>query len=263
MCKCLTMGYKTNLGQLIFSNEIKEVASEFLQKHKAIKDFLFMRSYSDGSRSAVGTNPEHVEKSIVFKKIKEDNSLILTEMDLPKLLFFQDIIDTCPSSAKYIYIEELNLLKSFNITQELIYNKYVSKDYIDTFSFYTHLPICKANIYFLNNLNEIEKFSTFFYAKAHSILKHALSRRIVSPKKSQKNYNERLNPLTKLSPQEIMVYQGIIEGLSSKEIGKHLNLSFRTVEHYTENVKNKFNALYKKDLMKSRQGYSAPRSGDF
>lgn len=52
-----------------------------------------------------------------------------------------------------------------------------------------------------------------------------------------------------LSKREIDCAKLLLSGLTSKEIGSHLNLSYRTIEDYISSLKRKFNARNKSDLI--------------
>jgi DNA-binding CsgD family transcriptional regulator len=52
-----------------------------------------------------------------------------------------------------------------------------------------------------------------------------------------------------LSKRELDCAKLLLSGLTSKEIGSHLNLSYRTIEDYISSLKRKFNARNKSDLI--------------
>lgn len=52
-----------------------------------------------------------------------------------------------------------------------------------------------------------------------------------------------------LSKRELDCVKLLLSGLTSKEIGSHLNLSYRTIEDYISSLKRKFNARNKSDLI--------------
>jgi len=51
-----------------------------------------------------------------------------------------------------------------------------------------------------------------------------------------------------LSPRERECVKLLLKGKSAKESGRILDLSFRTVEHYIENIKHKFQCRYKDEI---------------
>lgn len=59
----------------------------------------------------------------------------------------------------------------------------------------------------------------------------------------------------KLTKQEEKILYLIGKGRTYKMIGKLLNLSARTVEHYTENIKVKFNVHHRSELIEISQTY--------
>lgn len=54
----------------------------------------------------------------------------------------------------------------------------------------------------------------------------------------------------KVSNQERHVSKFLVQGKTSKEIGRELGLSYRTVEHYVDNIKNKFGLKRKAELVR-------------
>lgn len=52
-----------------------------------------------------------------------------------------------------------------------------------------------------------------------------------------------------LSKRELDCATLLLHGLTSKEIGSHLSLSYRTIEDYINSLKRKLNARNKSDLI--------------
>ncbi len=59
---------------------------------------------------------------------------------------------------------------------------------------------------------------------------------------------DEIKKVSLLSPRERECVKLLLKGKSAKESGRILGLSFRTVEHYIENIKNKFNCQYKNEI---------------
>lgn len=57
------------------------------------------------------------------------------------------------------------------------------------------------------------------------------------------------NPFPKLAKREIECLYFMIRGMTAKQIGKLLNLSFRTIETYIENMKLKLNCCNRSELI--------------
>lgn len=56
-------------------------------------------------------------------------------------------------------------------------------------------------------------------------------------------------PELKLSKRELDCAALLLNGLTSKEIGSHLSLSYRTIEDYINSLKRKLNARNKSELI--------------
>ncbi|WP_445665516.1 response regulator transcription factor [Fodinibius sp. AD559] len=78
--------------------------------------------------------------------------------------------------------------------------------------------------------------------------------------RSTGNSSEYINLLKKLTPREVEILEEVAKGRTSKEIGEILNLSYRTVQKYRQNICEKlgikgYRALFKWCLkhMKDRE----------
>ena len=139
---------------------------------------------------------------------------------------------------------------NYAISQELTYVKKFGNNYVDQMSFYCNLPLNEANTFFINIFDDIKKFTAYFYIKAQLLLREAALYRIIPATRNVKINNHYSNPyeLYELSKKEILLCQYLAKNLTAKEIAKTLNLSFRTVEHHTDRIKNKLNVSTKREL---------------
>ncbi len=66
-----------------------------------------------------------------------------------------------------------------------------------------------------------------------------------------------MNNKIKLPKRQEQVLQYLIRGKSAKLIAKEMNVSFRTIQHYTEILKNKFHCKTKIELIETafNQGF--------
>ncbi len=127
------------------------------------------------------------------------------------------------------------------------------------------------NIY-INNLELIKNFTDYFHAETTRLMKEAEQSLIQIQLKNSENqtfeniYNcdfseikqlfkitkptEKDILLAKLSPREIDCVELILQGKTAKEIARHLNLSYRTVEFYLNNLRQKTGSRNKFELIK-------------
>lgn len=144
-------GFKVSLAKkeiytLESIDDVRQVAAPYLENYPIIKNIIFMRGFSDGSRAILTTNGKLIEGSHVLKP--ETQKYCLTDLDLPEYQFFCDIINTELSGLKKVYDEECRIQKEkFNITQELIFVR-KHQGYVDHFSFSTEAPTNQATIFF-------------------------------------------------------------------------------------------------------------------
>lgn len=84
----------------------------------------------------------------------------------------------------------------------------------------------------------------------------SLSIKQLFPKKI--HTNKPISKPTQLSPREISCIKYLLKGKTAKEIAKHLNLSYRTIEYYLENIRSKTGCRNKYELIAHFSPYSVP-----
>lgn len=125
------------------------------------------------------------------------------------------------------------------------------------------------NIY-LNHPNLLKSFSSYFKKSMGDLLinmkeagssllelkgRDFLRKQPISPKTDPTAYLAYLKDLgvasgvEKLSPREKECLQLLIENKSAKETGDALGLSYRTIEYYFENIKNKLSCSSKQEVL--------------
>lgn len=170
-------------------------------------------------------------------------------------------------------IEEAN--KYFNIDQWLMINK-AKKTYVESFGFATHSGNDSIVEYYLNHQDILEQFGLYFKEKAKELItcseksmlytenteflekEHSENRNVDQTKnllndfliKKQylvENYSQKTVSITKI---EFIILHYLSLGLSAKQIGNRMDISFRTVETHMSQIKFKLVAKNKADLIK-------------
>ena len=150
---------------------------------------------------------------------------------------------------------------------------YITQDYIE-FGSFTFNRNYNGNInFFINHLDTLAKFFSYFKLVAKDIINCADRKKLaiypagvstdlfysgaidqnekrfyesMYSKKEQLLHSKESN--IKLSPREWQCIQGIKLGKSYKELANDLSLSYRTVESYINNIKNKTGKIYKSEI---------------
>lgn len=226
--------------------------------------FQYSRIYYDGRRVELATNPEHLYMAFVEKPYMRQvfTPSLTTKKD--KYLYIPSWIESLPDDAKIPLTHQLNLHKElFNIGNEfsILYDRedINSEKYREVFHFFFSKDDYTAINRCLNNISVLENFCEYFVKSAEKLISSAEKDPIVksqyqtdisfinnkkhNPKKFLSNQavsgKENIN-LSILSKRELDCVYFITRGFTSKQIGKKLNLSHRTIETYIENIKNKF-----------------------
>ena len=149
---------------------------------------------------------------------------------------------------------------------------YKTQEYTENFTFAFGRNACNKTNFFVNNLDLLQKFCTYFRIAAKNLIncsdksKLAISKHQfpnsffsqeskITDEKKQKllNFLEQSTFQNahnmKFSRREFECIKYLARGYSMKEIGQILSLSPRTVESYLENVKNKTNCHFKSQII--------------
>lgn len=164
------------------------------------------------------------------------------------------------------------LVNNFQITP-LIGFCQRNKDSVEFYGFWGRSDhSCTFSQVYLNYSNLLKIFTTYFKEKCRQILESdtvpylSLSdlfgtEFVSSHGHKTKNdldaickylrevgFSNEIDKVNLLSHQERECVKLLLKGKSAKETASSLELSFRTVEHYLDNVKNKFNCQYKNEI---------------
>lgn len=164
-----------------------------------------------------------------------------------------------------------DLINYFNISNLVMLYK-IHKDYTECCHFGASAVNYKAQHLFINNRDLLERFIAYFREQARDLIKKATLQPIIIPDQYKRDFNSHppiilpqdrnefinstriLTPsqqpcdisLSKRETESLYLYT---RGKTSKEIGKILQLSNRTVENYLQNIKCKFGVTTKAELI--------------
>lgn len=243
------------------SSEVAKICDEIL-KDLSITFFNYIKIHHDGSRSMLTNNASWIEY-FYKQRLYESDAAIDVEYLLPKGYFLWSELrtyDPAFSDGREFFNIDNGL--SFVIKQKKSTVIYIFASTRDNIA---------INGFYLRNIDLLKRFILYFNDKAQPLIEQANEQRIILPRK-QIITDRQVNTLLLTDQQrkafldktdidrffleeevyltkrqaECAVYS--LNGLTSKQIGKLLNLSYRTVESYIDNVKEKLGANSKEEL---------------
>ncbi len=250
-------------------NQIREICKNFFEL-TSITYFNFVRIYNDGSRIDIHHNRQWMK---FVHKNHSQYSLIVEEKPeyvTPLCIVWDLILDVKEDSLIKIAREKFGIDHGVTLVKPFY-------GFVEFYYFATSKDREDLNLFYINNQYVLNTFSLYFKDKASLILKNAENYRITFPDKHPKwlktqslavtekkkfdaeklfeicpikkyilNTNDSALQLS-LREAECLTYT--FDGLSPKEIGKKLGISFRTVQGYIDNIKIKFSCSYKSDML--------------
>lgn len=246
---------------LTTGHEVAQI-SECLKNSFDITFFNLLRAYDDGTHFFLGSLPQWTE--LLYTKLLDE-----------KYAFAKGSSLYSPGNVLWTSLNQPHIFgplkESFNITNgiTLIRQTAHTCDFYCFGSTPDNAPIVN---FYLNNIDLLEYFILYFNDKGKKVLEKAESDRQILPtfhhnKDEQEKLGfrikatERINFLaslpinqhyindTYLSTRELQCLTLLAEAKTTKEIGKKLNISPRTVETYLQRIKDKTNLTHKSDLL--------------
>lgn len=247
------------------SDKIKKITSP-LTDHLRIAEFFYVRINHLGQLVWMGNNPACSEYYVERKYFIEDPC-----MKHPN--FWQSgysLLGTvAPESFRNTFMAEANDLFHYG---SWIMLSIKELDSVELFGFVGEKESPFEKVY-LNHPNLLKTFAKFFKSEMHSIICEMEEDGIslvdlkgkdfhqeapsIFPTMDSKTYQafledcgmrSLLKKVAQLSKRERQCLKMLLLGKSAKESANELNLSYRTVEFYLENIKNKLNCNGKREL---------------
>lgn len=246
--------------------EIQKICEPFfLQTH--LSYYNYVRVYDDGSRICLSNNKpwmefvfgNHSQFKITFEEKPEHGQ--------SRYVIWDNVEGINDDSLMVKAREEFDIAHGFTIITS--YTGYVEFQYFGTTKQNHHL-----NNFYINNLDALHNFGMFFRDKAESIIEAAEREKIklegheffwLTKEEGTGNY-VRVQYLTDkneveryylngdlkniyLTKREAQCLTALIDGFTAKEIGKLLGISYRTVQNYLEDVKQKLSCHTRSSLV--------------
>lgn len=220
-----------------------------------IKSFSYVKIYPDMSRIHLDYNREWTHYFYLnMEKFIDDEKLTESHHWEPGFSTIYALDDPCCSDAAQFDIGDgLVIANRLEECTELTFIE----------SSFSQPGNCLRNM--LNHIDLLQQFILYFRDKASPIIQEAEKDPIVIPnlslalEKPKKNFTLSLDEKRKLinllhsysiTTREFECLHFLAQGLTSKEIGRALNIAPKTVDRHFENLKDKCHARNRIDLLK-------------
>jgi DNA-binding CsgD family transcriptional regulator len=225
-----------------------------LQTYLGINYFAFKRTYSDGSKIYLFNNPTYYEHWF-----KNNYFLIGNKESAPSTYNDSyDLWEHLPDPHN-LYREGA---ECFNIAHGLTITKNHGS-YCDFFFFATNRENLQVKKIYFNRKEVLDNYCNYFLDTAEKPIKIAEKHKIILPfapkietlsKETDvdqflKEIHKTKKDWTKLTKRELDCAHHLVLGKTYKEIALILELSPRTIEEYTNNIKRKMNCKNKAELI--------------
>jgi DNA-binding CsgD family transcriptional regulator len=215
-----------------------------------------VRIYKDRSQFLLGSNENWIEHYIKNQCFNSDMALNLENFK-PGGYLWKGL-----HGDKRFKIQR----ESFNIDNGIILIN-ERPEYKEFINFATTRDDIRANNFYLHNMDAIQLFVEYFKEKSESLIKSISQKKIIVPEvkiidkfdnpelvyniQNRKNFfSQILKKSSTLTTKEASCLLHIANGLSAKEIGKLMNISYRTVEIHIANIKVKLGCKSKQEIIK-------------
>lgn len=226
--------------------------------------FSFLRIYNDGTRAHLSMNPDVQE--FFYKKFMiyaNDYQVFNATHTYTRGYFRWD--EQIDDKVHYDFQSYFWIGKGITLIDK-------QDDYVELFCFAGGCMNDPATRRFVNNLDLLDQFVNYFKQRAADLILQAEEQRILtplidhdwSPTLKRQLHSKIANPerqefISAISPEKEKInitfrerecIECLLQGLSSKEIGRKLEISPRTVERHLENIKLKFNCSKVTQILK-------------
>ncbi len=249
-----------NHFSLTSTTDITDICKPLFE-NSPIAYFCWFRMFNNGYSQLLISNPDLPKFHLNIK-----NYLVTPKIDeklIKKQFYYFSFPDLNDKFDEALY----NYKILFNIHCPIyLFEKF--DNYYDSFWFASQENNLAIYNFYLNNMNMLEKFKSYFKDKAESLIQKTDNNRLIIPNTMQSNLSraklistppDRLinqhKPLLTLSKREMEVTQWLARGRTLKEIAKVLQLSPRTVEQYLNSVKRKTGLERKSQIIDLIMGF--------
>jgi DNA-binding CsgD family transcriptional regulator len=217
------------------AGDVKEICKPFFSQ-LGLNYFDYFRFYPDNTFVGLASNGAWVEH---FFKRRYTMGSTLKNSGIHLWSAYQSV--EAVKEAREYYSHDFGV-SMFNQTPE----------YIEYFDFATDSNN-RQIISTYYNTDVLQKCAEYFKEKAMPLINKACANPIIIPGTMQGNLISEKdfisNHFTSLTPQQLQCAIYLVKGFTFKEIAKILKLSPRTVGHYIENIKDRYQCSKKHELI--------------
>jgi len=210
-----------------------------LKSQEEVRFLNMVRKYTNGERFSIIHHAAHTIDWYKNKFYEFSTFENKEELNQQSAIY---LWDHTKHTQQSLQIKEYNL-REHNIAHGLTIIK-KHENYADYFNFSSYAFNKKINNFYVNQIELFNEFISKFYIHMHKTITEVSRHRIVHPSSPQ------IDIAPHLSNRQLECALLLIEGYSSKEIGKQLSLSYRTIDEYINTLILKFKAKNRMHLMK-------------
>ncbi len=236
-------------------DQLLEICGPFLENFN-ITTFIYGRVFYDGSYLLLSNNMAWFENWLLNVHSITGSVLHSTLLETPTNGFYYKMWPSDPSDKIITLNNSYNIWNGFSVNRRL-------EDSLELWSFGTENEDIKFYNFYLNNITLLNRFCLSFNDKCADIIAPTDNNRLAVFKEHldltyhenisfTQKYNEIIG-LTDIEKYPLKTKRGSIyiskrefecmfylsQGKTAKEIGRSLNLSYRTIQFYIENIKRK------------------------
>jgi LuxR family transcriptional regulator, quorum-sensing system regulator SolR len=256
--------------------EIEEICKPLLT-HTPIKVFGYSRVFPDGSRAELSSHAGHLENAFITRaKMKRVYTPDLIPDD--QFIFIRQWIENLKHQEQSTLLSQLlSQHELFNIGNELTIVK-KHPGFVEYFHFYAASHSPGIEMFYINNLNILEKFTFYFTNQAIKFIEQATKNPIIKPWRLNNiktiNTVNPISPFYKLDKSALLkqikikrIYLNtndqetyltkremdcavlLVQGKTNQDIADNLFISPRTVETHLESLRMKTNCKNRRELI--------------
>jgi LuxR family transcriptional regulator, quorum-sensing system regulator SolR len=228
----------TNHHTVTSCQEVAEMMLPQLSKH-GITIFNYYKTYFDGSGVRFSTHRAWSERYL--EKGYNLNTTVPSSYLTKPLNYFVWLIKDCPPML-------IDAATNFDIANGITI-AHRNEDSIECYAFGAKVNNTSIVNFYLNNPDKLHNYCHFFKEQANTLLNVGEKNKIILTMNDINNENISLPKMLTLSDRQFECATLLLSGMKYKEIGRQLNLSARTVEHYIDMLKAKLDCHHINELI--------------
>lgn len=242
-----------NKQHIVFTtfNDIRQICSPL--KHMGISGFVYKKIYNDGSYIDLAT--DNVWADVYYQKFYSEDYKV---PEIQEHHFFANNISLWSLNPQNTIWRDANDYCNHKNGISLYEH---DKNFKEIFCYYSDDGSSKTDDFYINNLDLLSHFSTYFKEKATDLIIQGDQNRLLTPKKYQTTPIQKQPPVTAeelkafwqmtrldkipvgnnrhISQRELEVLYWLSQGKTAEMISMILTISQRTIKAHIRNLKDK------------------------